>query len=308
LNTGDRFVDSSLLVLVGPGSDHLCPALTAVLAAAITKIAVQRFPDGEANVSVPDAVGGRDVYIVQATGPPVDERLVELALTVDACRRAGAARVTAVVPYFGYARQDRAISGGALGARVVADVVSRGVHQVVVVDPHGGSLPAAFSVPAEVLTAVPAFAAELSGVIPANGVLVAPDLGAAPLADRYGAALGLPHAIVRKTRVSGSDVRVEEVVGDVTARCPIVVDDMISTGGTVVAALEAVRARGATGQAIVVATHGLFVGSAPERLAAAGIGLLFSTDTVAFRELAVPHHVVSIASLLAETIVRLHGR
>ena len=301
-------MDSSLIVLVGPGSDHLYPALDALVDAAVARVTVERFPDGEANVSVPDAVGGRDVYIVHATSPPSDERLVELALMVDACGRAGAARMTAIVPYFGYARQDRPLSGRALGARVVADVVSRNLDRVVVVDPHGGSLPAAFSVPAEVLTAVPALAAELRDVIPANGVLLAPDLGAAPLADRYAAALGLTHAIVRKTRMSGSDVRVEEVVGEVMGRCPIVVDDMISTGGTVLAALEAVRARGATGPPIVVATHGLFVGSAPERLASAGIGLLVSTDTVRPRALPLPHHVVSIAALLADGIVRLHGR
>ena len=299
---------SDLLVLVGSGSGHMSGALAARLGTPVNAVAAERFPDGETSVRVPDEVGGRDVYIVQATSPPVDERVVELALTVDACRRGGAARVTAVVPYFGYARQDRAAAGGALGARVVADLVGQYTHRVVVVDPHGATLPAAFAVPAEAVTAVPALVAELPAVLLADSVLLAPDLGAAPLAERYGAALGLPHAIVRKTRLSGSHVRVEEVIGDVAGRTLVVVDDMISTGGTVLAALEAARARGANGPATVVATHGLFVGPASERLASAGISTLFTTDTVAPKELPVTHRVVTVAPLIAGTIVRLHDR
>src|SRR6266508_6966245 len=120
------------MVLVGPGSNHMSAALTLALDAPIAEVSAERFPDGEASVRVPEAVRGRDVYIVHATSPPVDQRVAELALMIDACWRAGAARTTAVVPYFGYARQDRAVPGGALGARVMADLVGRRTHRVVV--------------------------------------------------------------------------------------------------------------------------------------------------------------------------------
>ena len=195
-------------------------------------------------------VRDRDVYLLAPTGPPVNDNLVELMLLLDACRRGGAARCTAVVPYLGYARQDRrSQQGQALGLRTVADALAAaGADRLVVVDPHSRAVEAAFSVPVLTLTAVPVLAAAAGAGPPHPQVVVAPDLGAVKLAEHYAALLGLPVAVVRKSRLTGATVAAEDLVGAVTGLAPLVVDDMISTAGTVEAAVQlALRVRRATG-------------------------------------------------------------
>ena len=270
---------------------------------------VERFPDGELRPIVPE-VRGDDVFVVQPTGPPVNDHLVELLLLIDACRRAGAGRVTAVVPYFGYARQDRRNRDGqAIGARVVAAAVAAaGANRLVVIDPHTTALEAMFAIPVETLTAVPAIANTLLPAVTPDAVVVAPDLGAVKLAERYASLLGLSVVIVRKTRVTGAIVRAEELVGQVDGRPAIVVDDMISTGATIEAAVRLLLDNGARPDVIVAATHGLFVGDAVERLASLPLRSLVVTDSLGVDEgLALPVEVTSIAPLLATAIGRLHG-
>ena len=187
-------------------------------------------------------VRGKDVYIVQPTGPAVNEHLVELLLLLDACGRGGADRLTAVVPYFGYARQDRrGQAGEAVGVRVMADVLSTaGAERLIVVDPHTAALEALCGLRVEMLTAVPALAGALTSVaIPDNAVLVAPDLGAVKLAEHYAALLRRTVAVVRKTRLTGTAVHAEKVIGELDGRPVVIVDDMISTGGTIEAAIGA---------------------------------------------------------------------
>ena len=270
---------------------------------------VERFPDGELRPIVPE-VRGDDVFVVQPTGPPVNDHLVELLLLVDACRRAGAGRVTAVVPYFGYARQDRrSRDGQAIGASVVAAAVAAaGANRLVVIDPHTTALEAMFAIPVETLTAVPAIANTLLPAVTPDAVVVAPDLGAVKLAERYASLLGLSVVIVRKTRVTGAIVRAEELVGQVDGRPAIVVDDMISTGATIEAAVRLLLDNGARPDVIVAATHGVFVGNAVERLASLPLRSLVVTDSLGVVEgLALPVEVTSIAPLLATAIGRLHG-
>jgi len=300
--------DMSLRVVSGTSSVQLVSGVAAALPGVTEVCEVVRFPDGELRPVVAD-VRGHDVYVVQSTGPPVGESIVELMLLLDACRRAGAARVTAVVPYFGYARQDRrGRSGEAVAARVVADaLVSSGAQRLVVVDPHTAALEAMCSVPLEVVSAVPRMADALRDAVTARSVIVAPDFGAHKLAERYAAELGCPVVIVRKSRVSGEVVRAEGLVGDVDGCSVIIVDDMITTGGTIDAAMRLLQAHGAAGGAIVAASHGLLVGSAGERLAAAGVSRVLVTDSLTPVEhpgLAV--QVRSIAGLLADAIGRLH--
>ena len=247
----------------------------------MTACEVERFPDGELRPVVV-SVRGEDVYVVQPTGPPVNEHLVELLLVLDACRRAGADRVTAVVPYFGYARQDRrARTGEAVGARVVADaLVSAGAQRLVVVDPHTAALEAMCSVPVEMLGAAPVLARALESTIAEDAVVVAPDLGAVKLAERFAALLGRSVAVVRKTRVSGTSVRAEELVGDVRGCAAVIVDDMISTGGTIEAAARVLHSLGARDGIVVAATHGLLVGPACDRLVTVGLQRLLVTDSL----------------------------
>jgi ribose-phosphate pyrophosphokinase len=252
---------------------------------------------------------GHDVYIVQAIGPPVDEHLVELFMLADAARRGGAARITAVIPYLAYARQDhRTRTGESLGLRVVADLLTA-VHidRVLVVDPHTATLEATFAMPVESISAVSVLAAALQPLAPADAVVVAPDLGAVKIAERYAAALHLPVVVIRKTRLSGTSVRAEEVVGHVEGRVPIVVDDMISTASTIAAASEALLRHRCQPTLLVVATHGLLVGPAIERLQTLPLQTLVVADTLPIPEdLPFAHQVASIADSLAEAIGRLH--
>jgi ribose-phosphate pyrophosphokinase len=300
----------ALTLVAGSASAKLAEAVGARLGVRPIAAAGGRFPDGEARVVLERGVRGQDVYVVQSTGPPADANLVELLLTVDACRRAGAARVTAVAPYLAYQRQDRRTNGlEPLPARLVADMLgASGVDRVVAVHLHNAGLESAFGRPLEHLSAVGALADALRERLPADGVVVAPDLGAAKLADAYGRRLGLPTAVVHKTRLSAAEVRAGAVVGDVAGRSPILVDDMISTGGTVAAALDALAAAGARPEATVVATHGLLVGPAAGRLARPGLASLVVTDSVeGAAPPGLPLRVVSLAPLLADAVDSLHG-
>ncbi len=292
-------------VVPGSANRALACSIAAMLGWEPAACEVERFPDGELRPAVPE-LRGEDVYVVQPTGPPVNDHLVELLLVLDACRRAGAGRVTAVIPYFGYARQDRrGTAGEAVGARVVADAVTAaGADRLVVVDPHSVALEAVCSIPVEMLTAVPALAAALEPELAAEAVLVAPDLGAVKLAERYASILRREVVVVRKTRVSGASVRAVGIVGDARDRPAVIVDDMISTGSTIEAAVDVLRAHGAASFA-VAAVHGPLVAGAVERMAAVGAARILVTDTVG----GAPSgsvQVCSVAGLLADAVDRLH--
>jgi ribose-phosphate pyrophosphokinase len=299
-----------LTVFSGCAQIPLARAIAGTLGVELGKREVERFPDGECHVQILESVRGRDVYVLQPTGPPVEANLLELLLLVDACRRAGADRVTAVIPYFGYARQDRRASGREpVAARLVADLIhAAGVDRVVAVDLHSPALEGYFSVPLEHVTAVPLLAEPLRRLaLGGNCVVVAPDLGAAGLADRYARLLSLPVAIVHKTRISGREVTTRGVTGNVDGRQPLIVDDMISTGGTIEAAVRALAAAGALPVTAVVATHGLFSGDAAEHIAAVGARRVIVTDSVAPpAALQLPIEVVSIAPMIARVIENLH--
>ena len=298
----------ALRVVTGTAHPSLSDAVAGALGCTVRASPVERFPDGELRPTVTN-VRGDDVYVVQPTGPPVNENIVELMLLLDACRRAGAARLTAVVPYFGYARQDRrSCQGQPVGARVMVDALqSAGGHRLVVVDPHTTALEGICPGPVEMLTAVPVLAQAVGSVVTPDAIVVAPDLGAVKLAERYASLLGLPVAVVRKTRVSGTEVVAEELVGDVDGRSVVIVDDMISTGSTIEAAARVLVRQGATGPILVAASHGLLVGDAAAWQAKVGVGRLFVTDSLPVKQdHATGIEVRSIAGLLAAAIGRLH--
>jgi ribose-phosphate pyrophosphokinase len=273
---------------------------------------IEHFPDGEQHVELQVDVRGRSVCLVQSTVPPVGEHLLELLLMADACWRAGAARLTAVLPYFGYARQDRRTRPGeALGGRLVADLLARGrFERVVAVDLHTAALEGCFAMPLEHLSAGTMMAEALRPHAGKGAVVVSPDLGAVKLAERYARALQLPLAIVHKGRLSADEVSVRGLVGEVRGLRPILVDDLISTGGTIAATAEYVLEAGCAPEVTVVATHALLVGPAVERLSQVPIRRLISTDSVTPRPgLPFQHEVVQLAPLLAESLRRIlpHG-
>jgi ribose-phosphate pyrophosphokinase len=290
-----------------PGTVHaaLGEAIAQQLGVAPLPRSLERTPDGEMLVCVDERARGRDVTVVQPTPAPVGEHLLELLLLVDACWRLGAARVTAAIPYLGYARQDRrSRSGEALGSSVFASALaSAPLQRVLVVDPHNAALEGEFSCPVEHLTAVPLLAWAVERLLTDDCVIVAPDLGAIKLAEQYARLLKKPMAIVHKQRLSPSEVVAERVIGDVRGRQPMLVDDMISTGATIVAAIEILLSHGAMPPAIVVATHGLFAPAAAGRLGALPIAKVLTTDSVPPPAEASPlHERVSIAPLLADAL------
>ncbi|PTL83372.1 ribose-phosphate pyrophosphokinase [Vitiosangium sp. GDMCC 1.1324] len=299
-----------LTVFSGTANRPLGDALAQALGRHLGKCHLERFPDGELHVELQEDVRGRSVCLIQPTVPPVGENLLELLLMADACWRGGATRLMAVLPYFGYARQDRRSNvGEALGGKLVADLLERGhFERLVAVNLHTPSLEGCFAMPLEHLNAGTLLAEAARPYAGPGAVVVSPDLGAVKLAERYARQLGLPLAIVHKSRTSGSEVNVRGLVGEVRGLRPIIVDDLISTAGTIAATVEAVREAGCANEVTVVATHALLVGPAVERLSKAPIHRLISTDSVLHRtDLPFQHEVVSLAPLLADAIRRVTG-
>lgn len=299
------------VIFVGSANLTLAAAVAERMGLTLGNRALTRFPDSELHIEVQESVRGRDVYLIQPTSPPVHEHLFDLFMLADACRRAGTARLTAVIPYFGYARQDRRATGrDPVGARLVADLLrTSAIERVVALDLHSAALEGFFPVPLEHLSAIPVLAqAAAAAGVAAESVIVAPDLGAVKLAQRYARMLHMPIAVVNKTRLSGEEVVAKGVVGDVRGRPILIVDDMITTGGTIAAAVNLVKAAGAESEVTVAASHGLFVGPAQERLRVLGVKRFIVTDSVALAaDLRLPVEMVSVAPLLAEALRRLHG-
>jgi ribose-phosphate pyrophosphokinase len=267
---------------------------------------LHRFADGELHVEIAQSVRGHDVYVIQPTNDPVDGHVIELLFLADACRRAGAARLTAVVPYFGYARQDRRASGReAIGAAVIARLIeAAGFSRVVAIDLHTPEIEAFFRIPLEHLSATRLLAEAVRTT--EESVIVAPDLGAVKLAERYQTHLHLPVVVLHKIRVSGSEVSLRSILGNVKDRAPIIIDDMITTGGTVEAAVKGLLEAGCKPDVSVVATHALFVGQAAARLQALPIRQLIGTNSVEPSGLPGHFQVVNLAPMIADTIARLN--
>ncbi len=299
---------TDLRIVSGSANRGLASAVTNYLGVESDSCILERYPDGELRPIV-ENVCGADVYVIQPTAPPVNDHLVELLLLLDACRRARAARVTAIVPYFGYARQDRRTAPGqALGVAVAADAIAAaGADRLVVVDPHTPTFEAQCRIPVETLSAVDALSGELAGDLPHGAAVVAPDLGAVKVAERFAAVLGGPVAVVRKQRESGSVVSALDIAGDVGGRSAVIVDDMITTGATIEAAARLLRAHGAAPDIVVAATHGLLVHAAVSRLRDLDLRRVLVTDTVAVKTAGTLIQLCSIAPTLAAGIAFLHA-
>lgn len=296
----------SALVLVG-GDAHpqLARRLAQACDATTVAAAVARFADGETRVRIEGDVRGADVYLVQPTSPPVNEHLMSLALLADAAASAGAARVTAVVPYFGYARQDvRKAPGEPRSAQLAGKLLeSAGVERLVALELHSPALDSAFRIPLFHVEADAAALPALRGWGLESLTVVAPDAGGLKRAQRYAAALAAPLAVVTKTRTGPDASAALAVLGEVRGRQCVIVDDLVSTGGTLAGAAKALRSSGAA------ATHAFFVHAvmapdALERIVAAGVQRIATTDSVPF-EAPPGVEVVPVAPLLARELARL---
>jgi ribose-phosphate pyrophosphokinase len=295
-------------ILAGTANPTLAGAIAESLGIQLNPCHIERFPDGEVGVQIQAPVRDKVVFLLQPTSPPVNDHLIELLALADACRRAAAAHIKALVPYFGYARADkRRGRREPITARMVADVMeSVGIDQVVTLDLHTPQMEGFFHVPVDSLTAVPTLCGTLRNSLPAGLAVVSPDAGRVPMATEYAHRLGAPLIVLHKRRTSGRETAVTHVVGDVRDRPCLIVDDMIATGGTIVESVRVLRKAGAAAEILVASTHGLFIENAREKIAEAGVRKVFITDTVPQADSTkFPLQVVSIASLLAAAIQRL---
>jgi ribose-phosphate pyrophosphokinase len=296
------------ILFAGAGNPALALAIAAELEIRLGASTVERFPDGELAVRLEESVRRREVFVVQPTAPPVDAHLLELLAFADACRRSAASRITAVVPYFGYARSDKR---HARREPITASLVARlmeaaGVDHVVTLDLHAAQIEGFFHIPVDSLTAVPTLCQAVRDRLPADAVVVSPDTGRVPTATEYAHRLGTSVVVLHKRRASGTEPEVTHVIGEVRDRPCLIIDDMISTGGTISRAVDALLAAGARPEIAIAATHGLFVGEARAKLSHQALRDVFVTDSVAMKDPSWPHlRVVSVAPLFAAAIRRL---
>ncbi|MBS0189201.1 MAG: ribose-phosphate pyrophosphokinase [Planctomycetes bacterium] len=291
-------------------AERMCAHLKMDLGASHTVV----FPDGEVLVKLEEDVRGRDVYVVLSTCAPVNDNLMELLTFVDCLRRASAARVTVVAPYFGYARQDRKDEGRVpITAKLVANLITAaGADRVLAVDLHAAQIQGFFDIPVDHLSATPVFVEYFNSVRKELGdlCLVSPDVGNVKVSEGMANLLGGDLAIINKRRLSGSTVVTGNLIGSVEGKTVLMFDDMISTAGTVIEAAKLVKSRGAK-QVIAAATHGVLVGPALERLAADEITRVVVTNTVPLGERVAPikHKLVElcVSKLLGEAINRIHN-
>ncbi len=298
---------SGFIIFGGTANPELAAAIAEELGVVLGPATVTRFPDSEISVTLTGSVRRKEIFIVQPTSPPVNEHLVELVAFTDACRRAAAGRITAIVPYFGYSRSDKRVGRREpIMARAAADMLQgAGVDHVVTVDLHTPQIEGFFSIPVDSLTAVPVLCEALCGHLPPGAVVVAPDAGRVPLATQYALRLGAPVVVLHKQRESATKTEVTHVVGDVRGRPCLIVDDIISTGGTLATGIDALLDAGALPEITIAATHGLLVDGARENLSRAGIRDIFVTNTVSMAgKTWAGLHVVSIAPLIAAAVQR----
>jgi ribose-phosphate pyrophosphokinase len=304
--TGAR---SPMLLLSGTANRPLAEEVADELESTLCKATIRRFADGEIFVKIDENVRGRDVYIIQPTNPPA-ENLVELLLLMDAARRASAARITPVIPYFGYARQDRKDQPRvAISAKLMANVISQaGADRVLAMDFHQHQLQGFFDLPVDHLYAAPVFTSHYRQKGLKNLAVVASDVGGAKMARGFAKRLDATFAIIDKRRTAANVAEAVNVVGDVEGRDCIIPDDMIDTGGTMAEAAHALKRLGA-GDIYICATHALLSGPAVERLREAPIVEVAVTNTIhlppdkKFDKL----KVLSIAGILAKAIGYTHS-
>jgi ribose-phosphate pyrophosphokinase len=305
---GEASVSKEFTILSGTANPALARLIARELGTRVGDCVLGRYPDGEVALQIMESVRRKEVFLMQPTSPPTNDHLIELLALADACRRAGAARIMAIVPFFGYGRADRRHGRREpIMARVVADLLEVvGIDHVVTVDPHTAQIEGFFRAPVDSLTAVPTLCRALRGRLPSRAVIVAPDAGRVEMATRYAQCLGAPVVVLHKRRVSGAETEVTHIVGDVSGRPCLIVDDMISTGGTVAESIRALLAAGARPEFMVAVTHGLLVEHAREKLSHPAVREVLVTDSVDVREKDWPQlRMISIAPLMAAALERL---
>ncbi len=298
-------------VIAGNSNRPLAEAVAAELKIPLSEAEVGKFSDGEISITLPQTVRGRDVFIIQSTSIPVNDNLMELLIMIDACKRASAGRITAVMPYFGYARQDRkARPRDPITAKLVADILtSAGADRVLTMDLHAAQIQGFFDIPVDHLYGAPILARYFKNKMNEDWVVVSPDVGSVGRARNFASRVNASLAIVDKRRPKANAIEVMNVIGDVKDKSCIMVDDMIDTAGTICQGAEALVKNGAK-EVYACCTHGVLSGPAMDRLIASPIKEIVVLDTINL-----PEHVknnpkikvLSVAKLVAKAINTIYS-
>ncbi len=298
-----------LKVITGNSNPELAKEICEYIGIDLVKSDVRTFSDGEITLSLNESVRGADIFIIQPTSSPVNDNLMELLIMIDAARRASARRITAVLPYYGYARQDRKVKAREpITAKLVANlVVQAGARRVLGMDLHASQIQGFFDVPFDHLLAAPILADYFKNKDLENTIVVSPDMGGVTRARGFAQRLGIPLAIVDKRRPMPNVCEVMNLIGDVEGKNVIMIDDIIDTAGTIVGAAEALKDRGAMDM-YICCTHPVLSGPAIERIQNSCIKEMVTTNTIKLPETKKIEKikVLSVAPLIGEAIMRIH--
>lgn len=301
-------VKNRLRIICGNASRDLAEAVCRHLGQPLGRAEVRRFTDGEIFVQIEENVRGVDVFIIQSTYPPADH-IMELLMLIDACRRASAGRITAVIPYFGYARADRKDQPRvSIAAKLCANLITQtGADRVLTVDLHSPQIQGFFDIPLDHLYGAPVLMQYFASLKMKDVVVVAPDAGGVKMGRAFAKRLGADLAIVDKRRTGPDQAELMNIIGEVDGRNCLILDDMISTGGTLCQAARELKARGAK-RIIACASHGVFSGDAYKNLNEAPIDEVTVTNTMPLHGEALPEklRVLDISKLLSKAILNIH--
>ena len=294
-------------VFSGTANQELSRQIAKYLGIPLSEASIKRFSDGEISIQIGESVRGKDVFIIQSTCAPTDTNLMELLILTDALKRSSASTVTAVIPYFGYARQDRkAAPRVSITAKLVANMIEiAGIDRVVTMDLHAGQIQGFFDIPVDNLYGTITFINYLKNKHLSNPIVASPDIGGVARARSLAKQLNLDLAIIDKRREKANESEVMNVIGDVNGKDVILIDDMVDTAGTLIKAAAAFKERGAT-SVTAFCTHPVLSGPAYERIAAGAIDELVVTDTIPLKEQNEHIKVISVAPLFAEVIRRVY--
>ena len=298
---------SGYKLISGTANPQFAQKVANSLGCELAEIEVNKFSDGEINVIISESVRGQDVFIIQPTCVPANDNLMELLIIVDALKRSSAGTINAVIPYFGYARQDKkAAPRVPITAKLVADMIQvAGVSRVITLDLHAAQIQGFFDIPVDHLTGSTLFVEYIKSKNLKNPIIASPDVGGVARARTYAESLGLDLVIVDKKREKANVSEVMNIIGDVEGRDVIILDDMVDTAGTLTKAADVLKAKGAT-SVMACCTHGVLSGPAFERLTASALDELVITDTIPLKT---PHDKITVltaSDITAKTISRIY--
>lgn len=301
---------NNLMVFTGNANPMLADAIAKHIGVPLGYASISKFSDGEVSVELNENVRGKDVFIIQPTCAPTNDSIMELLLMADALHRASANRITAVIPYFGYARQDRRVRSArvAISAKVVADMISAvGVNRVLTVDLHAEQIQGFFSIPVDNVYGSPVLTDDIERQRYENLMVVSPDVGGVVRARAVAKQLNVDLAIIDKRRPTANEAQIMNLIGDVNDRCCLIVDDMVDTAGTLCKAADALKEHGAN-KVVAYCTHPVLSGPAIENINGSSLDALVVTDTIPLSDEAKACKSIrqlSMAKLLAESIRRV---